>query len=354
MRPGNPYAVSKAASEMLAAAVRDGLRAASGARCARSTTPGPGQSDEYVLATLARQVAEAEARGDPRRCCAPATCRRAATSPTSATWCAATRWPPRREPGAYNVCSGRATRVVELIEHARATAATVPVRHEVDPRACVPPTPASCAAPTSAWPRPPDGGPRSRSSRPCATRWTGGAAPGRPRVSCPACGGPLAPWISVPAGEPADPRRFELAALPGLRQRRDRGRPARARGLRAGRLPPGRAARGAAAARACSARRRPSPSACSSAPGCPPGATGARRRRGRRAAGGRAGAARPRRLRDRALGAQPRAGAAAPGSTCAPSRCTSTRRAASTRWCCGTCSSTSTTRAARWSASRAG
>ena len=29
-------------------------------------------------------------------------------------------------------------------------------------------------------------------------------------MSCPACGGPLAAWISVPAGEPADPRRFEL------------------------------------------------------------------------------------------------------------------------------------------------
>lgn len=29
-------------------------------------------------------------------------------------------------------------------------------------------------------------------------------------MSCPACGGPLARWTSVPAGEPADQRRFEL------------------------------------------------------------------------------------------------------------------------------------------------
>jgi SAM-dependent methyltransferase len=30
-------------------------------------------------------------------------------------------------------------------------------------------------------------------------------------VSCPACGGALAPWISVPAGEPADARTFPLS-----------------------------------------------------------------------------------------------------------------------------------------------
>jgi len=29
-------------------------------------------------------------------------------------------------------------------------------------------------------------------------------------MSCPACGGTLADWMSVPAGEPADPRRFDL------------------------------------------------------------------------------------------------------------------------------------------------
>lgn len=30
-------------------------------------------------------------------------------------------------------------------------------------------------------------------------------------MSCPACGGALAPWISVPAGEPSDPRTFPLS-----------------------------------------------------------------------------------------------------------------------------------------------
>ena len=30
-------------------------------------------------------------------------------------------------------------------------------------------------------------------------------------ASCPACGGTLAPWIEVPAGEPSDPRRFPLS-----------------------------------------------------------------------------------------------------------------------------------------------
>ncbi len=29
-------------------------------------------------------------------------------------------------------------------------------------------------------------------------------------ATCPACGGELSPWITVPAGEPSDPRRFDL------------------------------------------------------------------------------------------------------------------------------------------------
>jgi len=33
-------------------------------------------------------------------------------------------------------------------------------------------------------------------------------------MTCPACAGPLAAWISVPSGEPADPRRFELLRCP--------------------------------------------------------------------------------------------------------------------------------------------
>ena len=132
LRPQNPYAVSKAACDLLGGQYADatGLRVV---RLRPFNHAGPGQSDDYVVGTLTRQVAEAEAAGPGRGAwCAPATPTRRATSPTCATWCAPT-WPrPRLDPGAYNVASGRAVSVRELIELVRA-AARIPVRHEVDP-----------------------------------------------------------------------------------------------------------------------------------------------------------------------------------------------------------------------------
>ena len=62
LRPQNPYAVSKAACDLLAGQYADahGLRVV---RMRAFNQAGPGQSDDYVVGTIARQVAEAEAAG---------------------------------------------------------------------------------------------------------------------------------------------------------------------------------------------------------------------------------------------------------------------------------------------------
>ncbi len=131
LRPQNPYAVSKAACDLLASQYADahGLHVV---RMRAFNQAGPGQSDEYVVGTISRQVAEAEAEG------APASVIRTG-NPDSArdfidvrdvvrAYVAAAGLPP----DAYNVCSGRATSVRELVNIAR-RAAGVEVRHEVDP-----------------------------------------------------------------------------------------------------------------------------------------------------------------------------------------------------------------------------
>ena len=129
--PLNPYAVSKASADLLGRyyASAYGMRVV---RMRPFNHAGPGQTDEYVLAAIARQVAEAERAGldsvvlrtgdvsagrdftDVRDVV------RAYTLAASA------------EPDAYNVCSGRSTTITELIDIVRGEA-LLPVRHEVDP-----------------------------------------------------------------------------------------------------------------------------------------------------------------------------------------------------------------------------
>ena len=65
LRPQNPYAVSKAACDLLAGQYAD----AHGLQCgphARLQPGGPGQSDVFVVSTITRQVAEAEAAARAR------------------------------------------------------------------------------------------------------------------------------------------------------------------------------------------------------------------------------------------------------------------------------------------------
>jgi GDP-4-dehydro-6-deoxy-D-mannose reductase len=129
LRPQNPYAVSKAACDLLAAQYADahGLRIA---RLRAFNQAGPGQSTEYVVGTIAKQIAEAEVAGagealvetgnpDAKRDFVDV--RDAARAYVMA---------PEAEPGAYNVCSGTAVSVRDLVALA-AEAARIPVRHEV-------------------------------------------------------------------------------------------------------------------------------------------------------------------------------------------------------------------------------
>jgi len=130
LRPQNPYAVSKAACDLLAGQYADahGLRVV---RVRAFNQAGPGQSDEYVVGTIARQVALAEAGGAGAalvRTGNPQSARDFTdVRDTVRAYVRASELPA----DVYNVCSGRATRVSALVELA-ARAARVNVRHEVD------------------------------------------------------------------------------------------------------------------------------------------------------------------------------------------------------------------------------
>ena len=131
LRPQNPYAVSKAACDLLGGQYADatGLRVV---RLRPFNHTGPGQSDDYVVGTLTRQVAEAEAAGHAEAVVHTG-------NPDSARDFTDVRDVVRAyvaaaglDAGVYNVASGRAVSVRELIGLVRA-AARIPVRHEVDP-----------------------------------------------------------------------------------------------------------------------------------------------------------------------------------------------------------------------------
>ncbi|MEA2379936.1 MAG: GDP-4-dehydro-6-deoxy-D-mannose reductase [Thermoleophilaceae bacterium] len=131
LRPQNPYAVSKAAVDLLGGQYADstGLRVV---RLRPFNHSGPGQSEDYVVGTLTRQVAEAEAAGRPEAVVRTG-------NPDSARDFSDVRDVVRAyvaaadlDAGVYNVASGSAVTVRQLIELVRA-AARIPVRHEIDP-----------------------------------------------------------------------------------------------------------------------------------------------------------------------------------------------------------------------------
>ena len=93
---------------------------------------GPGQTEDYVVGTLTRQVAEAETAGLSEalvRTGNPDSARDFTDVRDVARAFAAAA---ELDAGVYNVASGRAVSVRDLIELVRAEA-RVPVRHEVDP-----------------------------------------------------------------------------------------------------------------------------------------------------------------------------------------------------------------------------
>jgi GDP-4-dehydro-6-deoxy-D-mannose reductase len=131
LRPQNPYAVSKAACDLLAGQYADahGLRVV---RVRAFNQAGPGQSDDYVVGTITRQVAAAEANGAASavvRTGQPDLARDFTdVRDTVRAYVSAAGLPA----DAYNVCSGRATSVGGIVELARQVA-PIEIRHEVDP-----------------------------------------------------------------------------------------------------------------------------------------------------------------------------------------------------------------------------
>jgi GDP-4-dehydro-6-deoxy-D-mannose reductase len=132
LRPQNPYAVSKAAAELLAGMYADahGLHVV---RARPFNHAGPGQSDEYVVATLARQAAEGLAAGDGpiRLVTGSPEPRRDFTDVRDVA--RAYRLLAERAPaGVYNVCTGTSVSVAELMEILSRVVGRE-IEHEVDP-----------------------------------------------------------------------------------------------------------------------------------------------------------------------------------------------------------------------------
>jgi GDP-4-dehydro-6-deoxy-D-mannose reductase len=132
LRPQNPYAVSKAAADLLAGFYAD----AHGLRVVRTRAfnhAGPAQSESYVIAAFAKQIAEAERAGldelvletgnlEPRRDFTDV------RDVVRAYWLAA----ERGEPQIFNVCSGVSVRVADIL--ARLAALTeLRVEQRTDP-----------------------------------------------------------------------------------------------------------------------------------------------------------------------------------------------------------------------------
>jgi GDP-4-dehydro-6-deoxy-D-mannose reductase len=131
LRPQNPYAVSKAACDLLAGHCADSGRV----RCVRTRSfnqAGPGQSDDYVVGTFTKQVAEAELAGRDEALLRTGDLESARDFTDVRDVVRAYALLVDAEPGVYNVCSGRSVRVGDLIELLRA-AARVKVRQETDP-----------------------------------------------------------------------------------------------------------------------------------------------------------------------------------------------------------------------------
>lgn len=131
LRPQNPYAVSKAACDLLGGQYAD----ANGLHVVRTRAfnhAGPRQSDEYVVGTLTRQVAEAELAGASEVVLRTGNldARRDFTDVRDVVRAYAAAL--ALEPGAYNVCSGESVPVGDLLSLV-AEESSLDVRHELDP-----------------------------------------------------------------------------------------------------------------------------------------------------------------------------------------------------------------------------
>jgi GDP-4-dehydro-6-deoxy-D-mannose reductase len=132
LRPQNPYAVSKAASDLLAGFFADahGLRVI---RARAFNHAGPGQAPTYAISSFAHQVAAALDAGEPRLRIVTGNpdARRDYTDVRDVVR-AYRLLAERAGPGVYNVCSGRTASTRELVA-ALAEIAGLEVEHEIDP-----------------------------------------------------------------------------------------------------------------------------------------------------------------------------------------------------------------------------
>ena len=130
LRPQNPYAVSKVATEVIGQFYADahGLHVV---RARAFNHAGPGQSETYAIASFAKQVAAGRLAGDDP-------VRVATGNPASSKdytdvrdVVQAYRLLAGAAPDAYNVCSGRAISIAELVELLGSVTSTN-VEHVVD------------------------------------------------------------------------------------------------------------------------------------------------------------------------------------------------------------------------------
>lgn len=131
LQPDNPYAVSKASCDMLGRQYAEGygLRAV---RMRPFNHAGPGQSEEYVVSSLARQIAEAEIAGLEECVLRTGNSESARDFTDVRDVVRAYVLAADIGSGAFNVCRGKAASVAELVELASAHA-RVSIRHEIDP-----------------------------------------------------------------------------------------------------------------------------------------------------------------------------------------------------------------------------
>jgi GDP-4-dehydro-6-deoxy-D-mannose reductase len=131
LRPQSPYAVSKAAADLLGALYADawGVHVV---RVRAFNHAGPGQSDDYVVGTITRQIAAAEAAGEHELVLFTGNADSGRDFTDVRDVVAAYVLAIEAPAGAYNVASGRAATVRELVELAR-TQTEIEIRHEVDP-----------------------------------------------------------------------------------------------------------------------------------------------------------------------------------------------------------------------------
>jgi GDP-4-dehydro-6-deoxy-D-mannose reductase len=132
LRPQNPYAVSKAATDLLAGFHVD----ARGQRVFRTRAFnhfGPGQSDQYVVSAFARQIAEAEnaGAGEVLVHTGNLESRRDFTDVRDVVR-AYVLLLESAEPGAYNICSGSSRSGADILA-ALAQESPLAVKHETDP-----------------------------------------------------------------------------------------------------------------------------------------------------------------------------------------------------------------------------